>query len=744
MAEQFISDDEFLALDKAGKVSKFSDAPKFISDKDFQSLQSDGRVKNIPSGKLEGLDRIGFAIRSALEGQTLGASEPVISAVKAGLPNLISTVSPFRTGTPPTKDFKTAYKEDVAMRHAEKAENPYLDIAAQVGGAIIPTPLNIALKGGKGVSLLAKAIGLGKAGDKGKLLTIGRGAFIGSTLGAGSEAVRQAAQRPTGFIEGGDAIESITSAGKMGGILGPAFESLANKLAKAPTKEAGIIKKNFSNYFGVPEDAIDDYLARSKEINSAPPISELKDKVDDIIGSLKSKRDTAVAAFKDKARQVKFEVAEKRLDAKDAFTTSRENLDQARNKIVGETAKEVLDALDELKIAVKEGSGKATGILKSEEAAKNFSLARIKSMKALLTRSINSLKVAGETPVDDAAVKSIDSLERLKERLAQLPENITQVDMKRLIQGLDRDLKALYSAPVGSFAAPELAAKSRLRSYVDAILKRESPEYAKAMKSVSEDTRLLKKGSKAFGQESQTIRKLADLDALSNVEAKEILSAMERRLDKQLVSKVREQSLPEYADYLTAKSELENLRPNLINQKIGELLKASPEAEHLKKTTEAFVPVSNIKKSQALLERGIRGKDIDSVTALKYLSSLGKDNFVDAVKNLRTRQAFEGARIQGSRRVMSTAAVVGGVMGAMFGGYGLPGGIAAGAAIGKYMDKYGPAVAKKVLDQIITFKSLPSVTKISELKLPDSVKQDLITEIRAIESPITRALMQKE
>lgn len=197
-----LSDEELL-----GQLQGKSASVKSLSDEEL--------LNALGEGKLSGVGKAGFAIRSALEGRYFGALEPVISGVKA------------TAGMLSGKSFKEGYAEDVAQRKAEKAANPILDVASQVTGAAIPGPENVALQGLRGANLLARGVGLG---GRALLPTLARGAFTGAVTAGGGEAVRQATQRPTGFIEGGNAVSEVARSTALGATLGAIAEKASQVL----------------------------------------------------------------------------------------------------------------------------------------------------------------------------------------------------------------------------------------------------------------------------------------------------------------------------------------------------------------------------------------------------------------------------------------------------------------------------------------------------------------------------------
>jgi hypothetical protein len=110
---------------------------------------------------------------------------------------------------------------------------------------------------------------------------------------------------------------------------------------------------------------------------------------------------------------------------------------------------------------------------------------------------------------------------------------------------------------------------------------------------------------------------------------------------------------------------------------------------------------------------------------------LGKatnQNFIQMVDDMNTAQAFDKEFRIGSRNVnlwsLMGLAAVGSISAddVMTGGVG-------GAIIGAMADRYGPAVSRQILNNVAKVRGIPTVQKIRSMKLPDSVKEDLIDDL---------------
>ena len=128
------------------------------------------------------------------------------------------------------------------------------------------------------------------------------------------------------------------------------------------------------------------------------------------------------------------------------------------------------------------------------------------------------------------------------------------------------------------------------------------------------------------------------------------------------------------------------------------------------------------KGAEAKLKAVGQGK-IKASRTLKELSELADKDFEDMVGAWADASAFERGAFNGSRNVNLWTVLghiaVGGILG------GGPVGMAAGAVMGGMMDVYGPAVTKKILDQVIKAKQLNEAA-IRKFDLPENVKADLL------------------
>jgi hypothetical protein len=737
------------------------------------------------------LGKIGFAARSALEGHTAGLSEPIIARAKAMAAASPAVGNPFAfsdseiSEAAQSTDYKNAIKQDVDNRRAEKAANPGLDIAAQVAGSFAPSPLNVPAKVFKAGGMAVK--GLGLADRLGKLKAVAnptlwnridkmgtavvKGAVEGGVGAAAFEPVRQAALRPDGFIQEGSAIGDTVLSTAAGAAIGGGLPVVGAALKGGAAVAGAAPKKLLSGFFGVTEENINQYLANPERINAAKSLVEIKDSIDGVVGKLvtdvnsaKLKKDDAATALKALREQLIENFRAKKMEAKEAATQAetllRKSFETAKLEMQSQsptTAKnDVLAGMSQLKDLVVDGSGAAKEIL-----AQSSGTIPLPKVKGFLTFQINQLKAKSVSDVSDSA---IGELERMRERLDKFPKDLPLSIAKQIVQEFDKSAPKYATGP-GGFNTEAEVVKKASRRFLDERLKKASPKYEKAMIPVAEDTALLKDLAKVFGDEPKALSALRsitsdkgeiNLELLRKLQArtgKDITGPIERYIaaQKQLASVKnpigKEQfvrTLPEYSPYRQSVSELAKASAQadksniagLVNRSdkqraFGQATSSLNQAEQKLGPYKTLVPSANGQSPvEAKIKSLLGDRSIDNRRVFEKLSKLSDQDFVQMVDDLRVKSSFEGARFNGSRNVnlwtvMATAggAAMGGLVG---GGIGAP----VGAAVGAMVDRHGPAMAKKILDQVITIRGTPTVQAIRALKLPDGIKQELEKDLK--------------
>lgn len=445
-----------------------------------------------------------------------------------------------------------------------------------------------------------------------------------------------------------------TAAAKIGG--GAALATIAPKVP-------GMVRKGFSSALGVNDDAVKDYLARSKEINSSPSKKEMINRIETVA-----------------------------TDAQNAKNAAAENLKNATGTRLESAAATLQDDLEILKKEVISGSKNArskiptaAGQVKKQGAGelvptgKNAPLVgsiQTKELKRVLGAAINRMKPDKDIAAPPGATSdSVGRLQAWRSWLDELPPNLTFEQAKKILRRLDPELDAFFSREKGSFAPEEQIGLSVMRRAIDQKLKAGVPEYAEAMVPVAENARLLGRLNR------QNVGKGA-ASTIKNIGAPQ--NAEKRKLIEQLGKKTGK-NYTQMADPAAERAALEAAEAQ-----------AAPLAEVALKS-------SGKSNAEALLNRGTVGKELEVAIREndeRLISAIEKQypELRQHIKNLRTQNAFTGERTHGARNAVRFGAA-GAALGSAVGSPYL--GAAAGASTGAYIDKHGPKLAKTALDMYV-------------------------------------------
>lgn len=467
-------------------------------------------------------------------------------------------------------------------------------------------------------------------------------------------------------------------------------------------------KRVYGNVLGVGPESIDDYLARSKEINASPSKTSVVQSVDAVVGGLRDRLDDA----KD---QVKALSMDTRQDVRSAVAKAEQALQAAKDSKSLDAAQAVEEALADLKGKVIEGSKSAReAIPTAKQNSKAFAEGatppegfpavggiETKGLSRQLSKQIKRLQPMGDEAgaPPGAATASVGRLQQWNDWIKKLPDNLTYEQAKPIIQRLDQATQETYNAPAGTFAPEEQLALKRMRQFIDMKLKAGVPEYEQRMVPVAEDTRLLNTARKELPPGRGMISRLQNLDNPANAGSSESLDALGRRTGRDFGTML---------DTTPEQNALDEIRNRATPKSIAQTIGASPEAQGLSEASRDYAKVKGATNSEAFLNRMMAGKEVPVDPKLKdqdLMEALSNHipELPQQVKNLKTLSAFQGDRTNGSRNT-----VLGGMVGAglsALGGHLSPvsmgEAVALGGATGHMVDKYGPRVAKKGLDAYI-------------------------------------------
>lgn len=742
------------------------------------------------------------AARSGLQMITLGASEPALAAASAVDKTFSQGIEALRqkihgeggSDFDVIEALKANYGANVDQRRADKQENPIANVVGGIGGAVMPA--------GPAAALLSKTSGLvgkGAANIAARLPNMGRlapaaagagkiakGAATGAATALAFEAPRQVIEGSTDFIRKGDAdVPELGSVGKVGAVVGGMIPAVGMGVRAAAPAVAKVGKKLMTTFLGPSEEHINFYMENPQAVNGAKSITELKDKVDDIVEGLRGnvqKGEISVAEARAQLRDVEQSIAQHRANSNLEFSVTSTQIKQqfrAAKKALGEAmeketnalksvkaptemADEAVQATRDLKDKVVRGSQDATELLQGGETVDVLSPYR--SLKAAKER----LSIAGQGPITPQAQAAAGEIDKLLATFARLPNKLSAKEAKTLIQQIDKSERALYSS--GEFTDDVSQAYKQLRGAIDEQLKTQNPKYAEAMKGVASNrglmdeaagfqdkggalSRLNRVASPTAAPERDALIKLGDVTGRDFKGPIEKYQKAQGLLKDPNAMQKLEQGLPEYSAAQEAERAAQMLEgPEAKNEFLNRTLKSSglldrqekaagllgKEQQGLLGAEGKLEPFKNItpRNSQSTLERLGAATDspegqIQLKRQLADLSKLSDVDFEQAVKALRTKGAFQKGAANGSRNVNLFGAI-GAAIGAKVGGFqGATVGGAAGAGVGGAVDKYGPAMAKKMLDAVLKIQGSPTLAKIKALDASPEVKAFLSKEFAA-------------
>lgn len=615
-------------------------------------------------------------------------------------------------------------------------------------------------------SKLGKAIVAG-AGGLGK---IAESAASGAATGYAAELPRQAIEGASGFIQHGDAnVPDLGDVGKVGAVIGGSIPA-AGMVLRGAGKVAGATGvKLLSSFLGPSEAHIEYYMKNPGAVNGAKSLEELKDHVDSITEGLRREVEggkisvsEAQAQIKDVQQAVMQNRAESNFDYQVTATQVRQALRDAREelskayegkvnalkniKAPTDLADEAVQATRDLRGKVSEGSKEASELLANDVPGASIdTTSPYKALQAAKDR----LSVAGKGPITPQAKAAAAEIDKLMQAFGSLPSKMTESETKALIQQIDRSEEAVYNS--GEYTDDVSRAYKDVRQALDRQLKAGNPAYAERMEGVAADRQLHEDVLPKFGDRGSaisTLNRVASPTAqveregllkLGQATGRDFQTPVEEFTRAQGILKSPEamqrieQSLPEHGRMLEAEKASRMLEgPEAKNEFVTRRLQDSgllgkqSEAEGLLAKRQGLLegaqqkaePFSNMtpKTSEGRLKVAMNakpGEQLEHIRQLEQLSKLSKmpdTDFVKALEDLKTKQVFEGTRVQGSRRVNLFAIVMGGLGGALGGvSHGTPGismGMAAGGALGAIADHYGGPMTKKILDGALKIQEI--------------------------------------
>jgi len=361
--------------------------------------------------------------------------------------------------------------------------------------------------------------------------------------------------------------------------------------------------------------------------------------------------------------------------------------EDAVSEIKKKAEQEGLDAVFEIQQGLN--NLKQQGLLQADEALEVLANSKFDISKKELIRIVRSARgkflIGGKAPLGKSAQTAVKELKNLENGLEVFDDKVSAVDLKSILKQLDRDIDFLQVP--GTFTKSQVQqGLQAIRSQIDRRLKNDVPGYANKVGDAAKTFSLLEESSKRFGKQEQALSAITSLGKPGKPIKDKILKefAREGNVDLDRFRAAQENA-----------RQFGNWQGQTLEGKIRNLMG---------------------ERSAAVRKQ------------FEKLSQMADFDFIQAIDDLGVKTQFEQEFLRGSRNV-NLWTVIGAGAGGFIGGPVT--GAAGGAVIGGLIDKNGPRIARKILEQVSRIKGLPSVQKIEQLELPSGVKRDLVNDLRA-------------
>lgn len=418
----------------------------------------------------------GTAVRSALSPITFGASEPVISAAKAGYETLTQDGS---------KSFGENFDADVAQRNEMRKKYPVIDTGSQVAGMLVNPEQMVMNKVGGAMAKAAVSKGYMSAEQAVRLFsgpTKAATGFVGKALQEGEAIVRSGAKlatdvgiqsagrnltlKPAGFVgeeepSVGEAMKSgfkfgagLRGAGTAAKVLGGAGSYGLGILTGAKKKDIDYYLANFDRLkgkeadIGKVHDDIMDSVQRIRDDFNARVLDETEAKK--VVSALE---DQLKSVHVDRRVELRNEFAEvkKALDLE--FAESKANMKNFQRYIPQAMYKQVEESVGEAKKAVVDAHIEKLDILKKSPQKVNLD-----GLDSVIDEALGELNVVSKKQgaFGKEAQAAQGKLEDYREFLLRLKKSATGEELKTVVEHTGKGAK-IHVVPKGAPAsAPRL------------------------------------------------------------------------------------------------------------------------------------------------------------------------------------------------------------------------------------------------------------------------------------------------
>lgn len=623
-----------------------------------QTTQQQGQVSDKSI-----LGQAGAGIAGVARGATIGLSDPAIAGVYAG----VEAVKEKAVGDqrPITEIAKEKYQEGVGAVDTLKEKYPVESTVGEIAGAFAPSPINVGSKvigAGEAVGKIAAeklAPGLIKSGVERAIGGAAGGIGLGATQGVAN------------IAQGKEAPDLTTSAAIGAGaqLAAPVVVGAAKGAVKIGKSVVDTISEKL---FRVSPELAKQFVARAKEILSAPTVEQFNGKIKKLIadagGDYQILRD-------------------------DITTLIKESIDN-QNRHVSELSSKAFDVLD-----------KAVG-KKGQEVRIDTRAAALgmNKLKATMMPFLERTKVGGVT-IDPQSAKKIQTM---FDTIDSMERYIPATEVKRWIQYIDNESANIFATDPALKGSQYERGLIKFREELNKRLGNAVPEYKRFMETkVAPATRFKIQLDERFGSDGKINQAL-------NKWEKEILTY---RVPKNLEIGPRRQEIQN----VVAPTESFVAGPVKDNAMVvmDQLNKMEDIVRGLKKSGPVDSTLNSFFKSNALVKQ-----DPATGRTLIYLNQLTDENLSKIADNVQLRKMYDNIVPQKFSDLFNPAFIG-------LGGYGVSNmmGIdpyTVGAAI-FLTGTFGPMVAKQALNGMANMQGFPTVAKLKSLPIPEDAKNKLIS-----------------
>ena len=428
--------------------------------------------------------------------------------------------------------------------------------------------------------------------------------------------------------------------------------------------------------------------------------------------------------------EIKTDVKSAKTILDDAFAETKRQLKQDAS--LADISDDVFDSIGDLKRKVIAGSGAASEMLEGTGTVKTNEL---KDVIEMIKGDIGTkTKTGGKVLFSDEDIKAATSIQKYADRLEQFGDELSFPELKGIVKSLDNDISYLVNQ--NDFGNAKDGAAAKLRKEISELLKDSVPEYKEAMKDVADNAQLLSEINK-FAKTPERLRStMGRINTPANIDKRKAIQKLGDKLNVDYNAPLERSAKTQ--QMLKSPAELRKLKAGLKEAKTLEQIRKT--GAHKLKVSEAKLKDADKKLKDALesfnsvkVLRDAPNRTITSIRnknkkALQAISKLKDEDFVRMVDDAYILDQFTKHAERGSRNV-NLFTMIGLGIGLLGGGGINPGSAAVGAMMGATVDKFGPQITQKIIDNVIRLKSIPTPSIIRKMNIPKNAQDWLIDQL---------------